>query len=136
MILTDAGPLIALVDENDQNHMICKVCANQSRHAQMLSTWPCFTEAMHLLYVAGDYRFQRQLWALLQRGGLVLADLTGEEVIETARLMERYSDRPMDLADASLVALAEARGFRQVFTLDSDFHIYRLRDGSVLEVVP
>jgi uncharacterized protein len=42
----------------------------------------------------------------------------------------------MDLADASLVVVAEIRGLRVVFTTDSDFHIYRLADGSALEVVP
>jgi predicted nucleic acid-binding protein len=42
----------------------------------------------------------------------------------------------MDLADASLVAVAETRLFRRVFTIDSDFYVYRLADGSALEVVP
>ena len=41
----------------------------------------------------------------------------------------------MDLADASLVVVAESRGYRRLFTIDSDFYIYRLADGSVLEVV-
>ena len=50
-------------------------------------------------------------------------------------LMSQYQNVPMDAADASLVAVAESRGFRQLFTIDSDFYIYRLTDGSVLEVV-
>ena len=49
--------------------------------------------------------------------------------------MAKYSDTPMDLADASLVATAETLGLRQVFTLDKDFYLYRLADGSVLEVI-
>ncbi len=53
-----------------------------------------------------------------------------------AALMEKYRDTPMDLADASLVVVAESRSLRRLFTLDSDFRIYRLADGSVLEVVP
>lgn len=53
-----------------------------------------------------------------------------------AALMEKYQDTSMDLADASLVAVAESRALRQIFTLDSDFRIYRLRDGSMLEVIP
>jgi hypothetical protein len=51
-------------------------------------------------------------------------------------LMDKYKDRPMDLADASLVAAAERLGARRIFTLDSDFHIYRLADSSALECVP
>ena len=53
-----------------------------------------------------------------------------------AVLMEKYQDRPMDLADASLVAAAERLGIRQVFTVDGDFQIYRLADGSALASVP
>jgi predicted nucleic acid-binding protein len=51
-------------------------------------------------------------------------------------LMETYRDRPMDLADASIVAAAEHLDMRRLFALDRDFYIYRLADGSALEVVP
>ena len=50
--------------------------------------------------------------------------------------MERYRNLPMDLADASVVAVAESFGVRRVFTLDGDFRVYRLADGSALEVFP
>lgn len=50
-------------------------------------------------------------------------------------LMAQYRNVPMDLADASLVAVADSRGIRRLFTIDSDFYIYRLVDGSILEVV-
>ena len=53
-----------------------------------------------------------------------------------AALMKKYQDRPMDLADASLIAIAESHSLRRVFTLDSDFHIYRLADGTALKAVP
>jgi len=43
-------------------------------------------------------------------------------------LMLRYQDTLMDLADASLVATAETLGIRQIFTLDSDFYVYRLHE--------
>ena len=49
--------------------------------------------------------------------------------------MPQYQYLPMDAADASLVAVAESRGFRRLFTIDSDFYIYRLAGGAVLEVV-
>ena len=51
-------------------------------------------------------------------------------------LMKKYQDTPMDLADASLVALAEHGKMKRIFTVDSDFYIYRLSDGSALEVIP
>jgi predicted nucleic acid-binding protein len=67
---------------------------------------------------------------------LVLHDLKTGEIKRMAELMEKYQDIPMDLADASLVAVAETHFFRDVFTVDSDFHIYRLDDGSMLRIVP
>ena len=51
-------------------------------------------------------------------------------------LMEKYKDVPMDLADASLVALAEETGLRQVFTLDTDFFIYRISNKNSFDVIP
>jgi hypothetical protein len=63
-------------------------------------------------------------------------DLTPAEANRMAALMAQYQDTPMDLADASLVVVAESRTLRRVFTTDSDFYVYRLADGSALEVVP
>jgi len=50
--------------------------------------------------------------------------------------MERYADRPMDLADATLVALAEELGVRRIFTLDADFSIYRIHGRGRFELLP
>jgi len=50
--------------------------------------------------------------------------------------MGQYAGRPMDLADASLIALAEAEEYGRIFSIDSDFYVYRLADGTALEVVP
>jgi len=52
---------------------------------------------------------------------LDLADLSRSALERSSRLMAKYADLPMDLADATRVALAEERGLRLVFTLDSDF---------------
>ena len=51
-------------------------------------------------------------------------------------LMEQYRDLPMDLADASLVAIAEERRLDRIFTLDADFHVYRLPRGRSFTIVP
>jgi predicted nucleic acid-binding protein len=69
-------------------------------------------------------------------GRLVLCDLSNPEVERMALLMDKYRDLPMDLADASLIVVAETQSLRRVFTLDNDFRVYRLADGSALEVVP
>jgi predicted nucleic acid-binding protein len=69
-------------------------------------------------------------------GRLVIHDLNPDEIRRSSELMDRYSDRPMDLADATLVALAETIGARAIFSLDSDFRVYRLANGQALNVVP
>ena len=50
--------------------------------------------------------------------------------------MEQYADRPMDLADATLVALAEELGDRRMFTLDADFQISQLRGRQHFDLIP
>ena len=50
--------------------------------------------------------------------------------------MDQYADRPMDLADATLVALAEERGDRRMLTLDADFQVYRFRGRRRFVTVP
>lgn len=91
---------------------------------------------MYLLGVAGGYPFQAALWHLRAVGDLFLHDLTAAELDRAAVLMAKYKDSPMDFGDASLVAVAESRWLRQVFTLDHHFLFYRLADGSVLESIP
>jgi uncharacterized protein len=50
--------------------------------------------------------------------------------------MEQYQDTPMDLADASLVVLAEVTGLKRIFTLDSDFYVYKINGKDSFDVVP
>jgi uncharacterized protein len=136
MTLTGTRPLVALLDADDPYHATCTAAAQRLPSSPLLTTWVCFTEAMYLLGAVGGYRYQAALWHLRSAGRLVVHDLTATEADRMAVLMERYQDTPMDLADASLVVVAESRALRRVFTTDSDFHIYRLADGSTLEVVP
>lgn len=91
---------------------------------------------MYLLGAVGGLGFQRPLWELLQAGKLHLLEATPADCEQMARSMDQYHDVPMDLADASLIAAAERHGFRRIFSLDTDFYVYRLSDGSILEPVP
>ncbi|MCM3902656.1 MAG: PIN domain-containing protein [Pyrinomonadaceae bacterium] len=136
MILTDTGPLVALVNRNDPNYQRCLDATKQLPAGPFVTTWPCFTEAMYLVFQAGGYPAQAELWRWRTAGRLSLHEFTANEVDRMAALMDKYKDRPMDLADASLVVAAERLAMRRVFTLDSDFHIYLLSDGSALECIP
>lgn len=133
MILTDAGPLIALLDRGEPDHVKCEEASGRL-HGPMLTTWPAFTEAIYLLGQAGGWMAQEPLWRLLRRGDLMVE--MPRESARIAALMSKYQSVPMDLADASLVALAEERGLTTIFTLDRDFRIYRLSRGKAFTIIP
>jgi uncharacterized protein len=133
--LTDAGPLVALIDADEFDHERCREALDELQ-LPLLTTWPAFTEAIYLVGRAGGWKAQEALWRLVLRGDLILAEPTDAATARAARLMATYADRPMDLADATLVALAEERGIARIFTLDADFHIYRIKGRRRFEVVP
>lgn len=135
MTLTDAGPLIAIIDADEADHDAC-VAALDEVVVPLVTTWPAFTEAMYLLGQAGGIAGQMALWRLVETRRLALADLSESARHRSARLMQQYADRPMDLADATLVALAEELGDRTIFTLDSDFLIYRYRGRGHFRLIP
>lgn len=135
MILVDAGPLIALLDRGEADHEIC-VAALQDLTTPMVTTWPAFTEAMYLLGGGGGWKAQDSLWKLLDRGDLQIMEMDDAVRKRSRALMDKYRDVPMDLADASLVAVAEKLNLRRVFTLDSDFRIYRFRGKQLFQVLP
>jgi predicted nucleic acid-binding protein len=91
---------------------------------------------MDLLRPAGGWRAQEKLWQMRERTLLGVVDLPGSAVDRTRSLMEKYSDVPMSLADASLVSLAEWRNLTRIFTLDSDFAVYRFRGRRSFVLIP
>jgi len=135
VILVDTGPLVALLDRDDDQHAACVAATKRLPAVPLLTTWPCFTEAMYLLGAVGGYRYQTALWQLWASQKLYLHDLTSSELERMAILMQQYHNVPMDLADASLIAVVESRAMQQLFTVDSDFYIYRLANGSVLNIL-
>jgi predicted nucleic acid-binding protein len=103
----------------------------------MLTTWPAFTEAMYLLGEAGSWVAQAALWSLEGKGDLEIVDQGLEDRRRMSALMEKYHDRPMNMADASLVVLAEKRDLRDIFTLDhADFRTYRLHRRQTFRLWP
>jgi uncharacterized protein len=135
VILTDTGPLVALIDRRDANHALCVEAVRRLPAEPLVTTWPCFTEAMYLLRRAGGHPAQIALWKLLRDRRLVMHDLAPDDVKRMEMLMYQYRDKPMDLADASIVATAEALATQRLLSLDSDFRIYRLSNGSTLDIV-
>ncbi len=134
MILVDAGPLVALVDADDQHHERC-VEALKGLREPMGTVWPALTEAMYLL---GDLpKAQEALWEMLTREAVQLLTLDLTDVPRIRALLRKYADRPMDLADAALVRVAEREGIRKIFTVDrKDFAVYRLHGRIRPTVIP
>jgi predicted nucleic acid-binding protein len=89
---------------------------------------------MYLLGRNKGWPAQSALWRLIQEGVLVVAQQPASTRI--ANLMEQYRDLPMALADASLMDLAQERDATVIFSLDNDFHLYRMPKGGVLQVLP
>jgi hypothetical protein len=127
MILADTGPLVALFDPADQDHARCVECLRTIREP-LLTTVPVLTEAFHLL--SPNSAGAQGLMGFVSDGGLGLWFFNEGTLTRAFELMQQYADAPMDLADASLVTVAEALGVRKVFTLDrKDFNTYRVRRG-------
>ena len=135
MILIDTGPIVALLDVDDASHDTCVAIIKQLPAQPLLTTWPCFTEAIYLLGSVGGFRYQSPLWGLYTSGRLHLHDRTRVEIERMVALMNQYQDTPMDLADASLLVVAESRAIARIFTIDKDFYLYRLADGSTLDII-
>lgn len=135
MTLVDAGPLVAILNRNGVGHRQCvKIVASLA--APLVTTWPAFSEAMYLVGRRGGWTAQEGLWRLVLRGTLVVHSLENGPLRRARELMRRYRDLPMDLADATLVAFAEAHRITQVFTLDKDFRVYRLHGRKTFDIVP
>lgn len=135
MTLTDAGPILALIDRNEAMHKACQLVLPRLAKP-MVTPSPCFTEAMYLLGRELGYPGQQALWNLRRSGALTVRPVSEAELDRMEELMRRYRDTPMDLADTSLVAAAETLNLSRIFTLDRHFCAYRLASGSALEVVP
>lgn len=121
--LIDAGPLIALFDKDDKHHQAIKGFLKNYR-GKLHSTWPVLTEAQHLL----DFSLQAQLDCLrwIEKGAVQLHPFETLVLSDLIQLTEKYHNVPMDLADATLVLLAQQLNIHQIITLDADYYIYRI----------
>jgi predicted nucleic acid-binding protein len=128
--------MVALFDRSDQYHVICTQRLPLLPPNSLLTTWPCLTEAMHFLGRAGGFSQQDRLFEFIARGALKLFRPTLADEHRARELMRKYANVPMDLADASLVILAEQTGFHTVFTMDQHFRIYLIHDQDPFNIVP
>jgi predicted nucleic acid-binding protein len=128
----DAGPMVALLSARDRHHRACRASLQKIRE-ELVTVWPAVVEAMYLL---GTPERQDLLWEMLLDENPRVLPLDLSDMTAMRRLMKKYADRPMDLADAALVHVAEREDIRKVFTIDrSDFAVYRV-GGKPLAILP
>ena len=120
--IVDTGPLVAFLDRAEQHHRWV-VGRIEELDAPLLVCEPVLAEAMHLL--ARFSRAQDVLFGLLENGALRIAFRVDEHIPALRKLHQKYRDRPMSLADACIVRMAEIYERHAVLTLDSDFSAYR-----------
>jgi predicted nucleic acid-binding protein len=119
-VLVDTGFLVALLSRRDRHHRWATVQA--PRHVPPWKTCEAvFSEAFHLLGPAGE----PALAQLLRRGAVVPAFGLGDEMESVLKLLHKYANVPMSLADACLVRMTEMLPSPVLLTTDDDFRIYR-----------
>lgn len=134
MILIDAGPLVAIANPADHQHAIVLEVLRQNRE-QLVTTWPVLAEAAWLL------RKRQSSIPEMFRGFISgifeLRQLERDSLIWISRFLQKYADIGAQIADASLMYVAEFDDIDTVFTLDRrDFTVYRTTKNRALKIVP
>lgn len=131
-VLLDTGPLVTFLAAGVGHHDW--VCDQWKRlPPPLLTCEPVLTEAAFLLKREGVET--DVLFALLERGVLRIGLEIEDQIADLRTLLRRYRNRPMSLADACLVRLAELHPNGVVFTLDADFRLYRRHGNKVIPVL-
>jgi uncharacterized protein len=120
--IVDTGPLVAFFDRLERHHLWTAARVAEL-DAPLLVCEPVLTETIYVLA-----RFpvaQDALFDLLRNGAIKLAFRLEEHVGAINRLLRKYRDTPVSLADACVVRMTEVHENHSVFTLDSDFTFYR-----------
>ena len=133
MLLSDTGFWFALINQKDKHHVTATSylqCSTES----LITTWPIITETCHLLGRSMGIRSQLLFLNMLQSELISIFPITEAHIDRLARLMLKYADLPMDLADSSLIILAEELGHGRILSTDQrDFRTYRWKNHEPFE---
>jgi uncharacterized protein len=133
-LLIDTGPLLAAFNQHDQHHAFA-VGIMRQHNQPFLTTMAVMTEIMYLARARLGSHVQDKLFVMVERGDILVEHTSPSDFSRIATLMQKYRDLPMDFADATLVALAERIGSKRIFTIDSDFLLYRWQDKHAFELI-
>src|SRR6201984_1727947 len=125
--IVDTGPLVAFFDRAEQNHRWVAE-RFEELDAPLLVCEPVLAEATYLL--ARYPQAQDALLEFIDNGALSVAFQIDEHIGALRKLLQKYRDMPMSLADACIVRMSEIHERHAVLTLGSDFLVYR-KHGNV-----
>lgn len=128
MIIADTGFWLALGNRRDRYHESAKRALSSVREP-LVTTWPVMTETCHLLALRLGVDAQLRFVERAQAGAFEIFGIESRYLARIHTLMEKYRELPMDLADASLVLLAEELGSGRILSTDlRDFKTYRWKN--------
>ena len=133
MILVDTGFWLAWANRRDHYHETAKAALKKLQEP-MITTWPVLTETCHLLLNRMGTEAQQRFLSSWEAGAFQVHPIPEKQIPCISTLMAKYSDLPMDLADASLVLLAEHFGHGRILSTDQrDFQTYRWKNRPPFE---
>lgn len=125
MIAVDTGYFLALLNQGDAYHARAKAWLGSANDG-WVTTWPVVTEVSYMVGRRLGEAAKQDFLADLVSGRIVIWDIPSEQARKIPAMMKKYTKLPMDLADASLVLLAEHLGHGRILTTDQrDFGAYR-----------
>ena len=128
MILTDTGFWLALANSSDRHHSRAKAVLAKVR-GPLITTWPVMTETCHMLATHLGIHAELAFVRSATLGAFDIFQLERVHLPRVETLIEKYRSLPMDLADASLVILAEESGTGNILSTDTrDFGAYRWKN--------
>jgi uncharacterized protein len=130
--IVDTGPLVAFFDRSERHHAWVAERI-EALEPPLLVCEAVLTEAAYLL--SRYPKAQDALLNLIENGALVVTFRVEEHVADVRKLLQKYRDTPMSLADACVVRMAELHEHHAVMTLDSDFTVYRKHGRMPLTLV-
>lgn len=136
MIVCDTGPLLAVLNPNDKNHRGCVDLLERHRGPLLVPSL-VLTEVCYFLETRVGPEREAQFLDSLAEGEMKLVELTSIDLARMAELVRRYADFPLGAADASVIAIAERMGAREIATLDRrHFSVVRPQHVSSLILRP
>ncbi len=129
VVLIDSGPIIALFNSKDKFHKSC-IKFLKTFKGELISSWPVVSEVIYLLSYSIEAQTDFLEW--IERGSIQIVEISITDIRYIKNRMRKYSDLPMDLADASLMCISEKQGIEKIISIDYDFSIYKNLKGKYL----